>query len=74
MLKQDLIHQIMNYLLTEAKNKSYWINKGWIRWTTNDTVCALTPKTYSYLIDDGDEKKAKDTNRFVIKKELKFED
>ena len=73
MLKQDLIHQL--WIIYYLKQKiSYWINKGWIRWTTNDTVCALTPKTYSYLIDDGDKKKAKDTNRCVIKKKLKFED
>ena len=32
-------------------------------------------KTYSYLIDDKKEdKKAKDTNTFVIKRKLKFED
>ena len=34
----------------------------------------LRIKTYSYLIDDGSEdKKAKDTKKFVIKRKLKFE-
>ena len=32
----------------------------------------LAAKTYIYLIDDGsEEKKAKDTKKFVIKRELK---
>ena len=35
----------------------------------------LTAKTYSYLIDNGNEyKKAKGTIRCVIKRKLKFED
>ena len=34
----------------------------------------LRTKTYSYLIDDGSEdKKAKATKKFVIKRKLKFE-
>ena len=34
----------------------------------------LRIKTYSYLIDDDSEdKKAKDTKKFVIKRKLKFE-
>ena len=36
---------------------------------------ALGPKTYSYLIDDGDEKeKAKGTKKCVKKQKLKTED
>ena len=36
---------------------------------------ALTPKTYSYLMDDGqNDKKAKRTKKCVIKKILKFND
>ena len=35
----------------------------------------LRPKTYSFLTDDGKEdKKAKETKRFVIKKKIKFND
>ena len=34
----------------------------------------LRAKTYSYLIDDGsDDKKAKGTKKWVMKKQLKFE-
>ena len=36
-------------------------------------VFGLTAEIYSYLIDDGSEdKKAKDTKKCVIKRELKF--
>ena len=36
---------------------------------------ALRPKTYSYLMDDGNNhKKAKGTNKCVIKKQLKIQD
>ena len=36
---------------------------------------ALTPKTYSYLIDDSNsDKKAKGTKKCVIKRRLKFND
>ena len=36
---------------------------------------ALRPKTYSYLMDDGNsDKKAKGTNKCVIKRVLKFND
>ena len=36
---------------------------------------ALRPKTYSYLMDDGNsDKKAKGTKKFVIKRILKFND
>ena len=35
----------------------------------------LRAKTYSYLIDDGCEnKKSKGTKKYVIKRELKFQD
>ena len=37
--------------------------------------CALKPKTYSYLMDDGGvDKKAKGTKKCVIKRRLKFND
>ena len=37
--------------------------------------CALRPKTYSYLMDDGgSDKKAKRTKECVIKRRLKFND
>ena len=36
---------------------------------------AIRPKTYSYLMDDGrNDKKAKRTNKCVIKRRLKFND
>ena len=36
---------------------------------------ALRPKTYSYLMDDGEsDKKAKGTKKCVIKRRLKFND
>ena len=37
-------------------------------------TAALRPKTYSYLTDDNENKKAKGTKKSVIKKKLKFED
>ena len=38
-------------------------------------VTALRPKTYSYLMDDGNsDKKAKETKKCVIKRILKFND
>ena len=34
--------------------------------------CALRPKVYAYLMDDSiEKKKAKGTNKYVIKQELK---
>ena len=33
----------------------------------------LSAKTYGYFTDDGSEKKAKATKKFIIKKKLKFE-
>ena len=38
-------------------------------------LVALRPKTYSYLMDDGiNDKKAKETKKFVIKRILKLND
>ena len=35
----------------------------------------LRPKTYSYLTDDGkDDKKAKETKKYIIKRMIKFND
>ena len=46
----------------------------WIRWKTN-AFLALRPKTYSCLIDDGDEnKKVKGTKKCPIKRKLTAED
>ena len=33
---------------------------------------SLRPKTYSYLMDDGNSEKAKGTKKFVTKRRLKF--
>ena len=39
-----------------------------------EEFCALRPKAYAYLMDDSSEKKkAKGTNKYVIKQGLKFE-
>ena len=39
-----------------------------------EELCALRPKTYSYLMDDDSEvKKSKGTKKCVIKRELMFE-
>ena len=35
--------------------------------------CWIKSKTYSYLIDDGSEDKAKGTKKCVTKRKLKFE-
>ena len=38
-----------------------------------DEFAALTPKTYSYLMDDGNiDKKAKGTKKYGIKQDLKL--
>ena len=40
-----------------------------------DEFAALTPKTYSYLMDDGNiDKKAKGTKKYGIKQRLKIND
>ena len=35
--------------------------------------CAVREKTYPYLMDDSEKKKAKGTNIYVIKREIMFE-
>ena len=40
-----------------------------------EVFAALKLKRYSYLTDDNDEnKKSKETKRYVVKKKIKFED
>ena len=74
MLKLDWILQIMNYIDHSLKEKKgNWINKRWITWENHDKICWIKSKTYSYLIDDGSEDKAKGTKKCVTKRKLKFE-
>ena len=74
MLKLDWILQIMNYIDHSLKEKKgNWINKRWITWENHDKICWIKSKTYSYLIYDGSEDKAKGTKKCVTKRKLKFE-
>ena len=74
MLKLDLILQIMNYIDHSLKEqKGNWINKRSITWKNHDKTCWIKSKTYSYLIDDSSEDKAKGTKKCVTKRKLKFE-
>ena len=74
MLKLDLILQIMNYIDHSLKEqKGNWINMRSITWKNHDKICWIKSKTYSYLIDDGSEDKAKGTKKCVTKRKRKFE-
>ena len=49
--------------------------KGGLGFKATTEFAALRPKTYSYLTDNNDEiKKAKDAEKWVINRKLKFED
>ena len=48
--------------LPKRKNKeSNWFNGKWIRWESNEIICCIKSKKYSYLTENNDEdKKSKD--------------
>ena len=49
--------------------KNYWIDKRWIRRKDYNNFVAIWPKTYSYLMDNGNsDKKAKGIKKSVIKR------
>ena len=77
MLRLDLILQIMNWIdhfLKEKNKKVIRLMKGKLGGKIMIKFVGLRAKTYSYLIDDGSgDKKAKGTNKCVIKRKLKFE-
>ena len=82
MLKKNLMHQIMvNRPLPTGKNKKViGLMKDLLGVKFMTEFFALRPKTYSYLMDDGNSnthatkvaKKAKGTKKCVIKQGLKF--
>ena len=78
MLKKDLIHQIMNAIddyLHEKIKKVIGLMKDELGGKIMIELVALRPKTYSYLVDDDSEaKKTKGTQKYVIKRMLKFPD
>ena len=74
MLKKDLIHQIMKSTDHCLKNKKFiGLVEDELGGEIRTKFVALRPKTYSYLMDDGNsDKNAKGTKKCVVKRELKF--
>ena len=76
MLKQDLTFQILNKIdhsLKEKNKKVIGLMKNELGGKITTKFVTLRAKTYSYLIvDDSEDKKAKDTKKCVIKRKLKF--
>ena len=73
MFKLDLILQIMNQTghCLKKKLKSNWMNERRIRWKN---FVRLRAETYSSLMDGGSEdKKAKGTKKYAVKRKLRFE-
>ena len=77
-IEKSLIHQILtNRPLTTKKNKKIiGLMKDELGGKIMTEFVALRPKTYYYLMDDGNTttKKAKRTKKCVIKIILKFND
>ena len=60
--------------LSKGKNKKVIVLiKGELGRKVMTRLVALRAKTYSYLIDDGSEEKAKGTKKCVMKRKPKFE-
>ena len=78
MFKNGLIHHIMksiDHCLLEKNKKYIGLMEDEIGGKIMTEFAALRPKTYSYLMDDGDSnKEAKGTKMCVIKRKLKFND
>ena len=77
MLKPDLILQIMSYIaryLKEQIKKVIGLMKDEIGRKMMKKHVGIRAKTYSQLVDDDSEdKKAKNTKKFVMKRRFKFE-
>ena len=77
-LKKDLIHQFMesiNHCPQKKSIKVIGLMKDELGGKIMTEFVALRPKTYSYLMDDGNsDKKAKGTKKCVIKRRIKFND
>ena len=78
MLKKDFIHEIMKsigHCLLEKFKKIIGLMKDQLGRKIMTEFFALRPKSYYYLTDDGNSnKKAKGTQKCVIKRVLKFND
>ena len=78
MFKNGLIHHFMksiDHCLLEKNKKYIGLMEDKIGGKIMTEFAALRPKTYSYLMDDGDSnKEAKETKMCVIKRKLKFND
>ena len=78
MLKKDLIYQIMqliDHFLQEKDKKVTGLMKDELAGKFMTKIVGIRPKTYTYLIGDGNnDKKAKGTKKCVIKRMLKFND
>ena len=77
-VEKDLIYQIMkliDHCLQVKTKKVIGLMKNDLEGKILTEFLALWPKTYSYLMDDGNsDKKAKGTKKFVIKRILMFND
>ena len=71
----DTSNYEFNRPLPRRKHKKViWLMKGKLGGKTMAEFVALRLKTYSYLMDDGgSDKKAKETNKCVIKRKFKSE-
>ena len=79
MLKKDFIHQIlklMDHCLQEKTKKVSGLMKDGLGGKIMTEFAALRLKTYSYLMDDGNNnnKKAKETKNCVITRIFKVND
>ena len=66
----------LNTLLPKEKNKKViGVMKDWLGEKIRKEFIGLRAKTYRYWLDDsGEDKKAKDTKKYVTKRKPKFED
>ena len=71
--KAKLCYTDTDSIITHIMSEVYGFFKDQLGGKIMKEFVALRAKTYAYLTDDGEKKKAKGTNKCVIKRELMFE-